>query len=129
MSTREYDITKRLFNNHTERRINLIIHDCCMKKMVRATMYNLFNKTLTSKECMLYCMYYYISIVSFIYIVLLYNITYVCINYYLNNHHISNFISMITNLFIILRLVEEIKDFVYILFCSCEQNRNRISIE
>ena len=127
MSTHEYDISRNLFNNDTGTRIKLIIHDCCMKKIVRATMYNLFNKTLTTKECMLLCIYYYIVVLLLNYIVLSYNVSYILISYYLNNHYISNFISMVINILITIREIEELKNFVYIIFCSCEQNRNRIT--
>ena len=126
MNKQEYNINRDILDNNVDKRIKLIIEDCCMKKIVRTTMYNYFKKILTSNECLLFSVYYYFSVLSVSYIMLSYNIVYMCVNYYLNLYYVSNFISMVINMLIIIRVLEELKDFIYILFCPCERNRNRI---
>ena len=127
MNTHESNISSSMLNSEIDKRIKLIIQDCCMKKIVRTTMYNLFNKTLTSKECILICLYYYIFMFSFIYIIVSCNIVYMWFSYYLNLYYVSKIISIVINILIIIKVVEELKEFEYILFCSCEKDRNRIN--
>lgn len=116
MNIQQLDVTGNVLIPLIERDI---VDHCCIIKNVRKTIYNVFNILLTREECIYICLYYYISMIYFTCILISYNIVYIWFNCYFTSFVIITLGSNIINMIFISRMLDNIKDIIRILHCSC----------